>query len=185
MIIRDWYIANERLGIACLTSYILLSAPRAGIRSSSIQRWYLMELFPQVARACLKVNFVGGNENNRSAVKSPLDWSWRMNTCLAMLRFQFQPRRHVLPRASSTWCIIVILPANRQILNVEIHFKNDVPVCILVWKELTDFSRIHFWLEHWILQNFERWMYDYKFLDTLYECFGARVMSSLSGFNGL
>lgn len=72
--------------------------------------------------------FRRGYENNRSAVsslKSPLDWSWRMNTCLAMLRFQFQPRRHVLPRAPSTWSIIIILSANRQILNIEIYFCRE------------------------------------------------------------
>lgn len=126
MILRDWYITNEWLGIACLTSTSVATfRAMRKIKSSSNKAMVSYGIFSVSRKGVSWSQFRKRYKNNRSVVsswKSPFDWSWRMNTCLTVLRFQFHPRIHVLPRVPTMWFIIVILPTNRQILNIEIHF---------------------------------------------------------------
>ena len=101
MILWDWYITNERLGIACLTntSVITFRAMRK-IKSSSNKAMVSYGISSASRKGVSRSQFRKGYENNRSAVsswKSPFDWSRRMNTCLTVLRFQFHPRKHGLP----------------------------------------------------------------------------------------
>jgi len=150
MILQDWYITNERLGIACLTSTSVTTfRATCKIRSRANKTMFshdgLFLIFFISRKTRVLKSICRRYENNRSAVsslKSPLDWSWRINTCLTMLRFQFQRRRHVLPRTPSTWSIIVILFANRQILNI--HFRRELCIVRSSIKKFMDFSKLYF-----------------------------------------
>jgi len=148
MILQDWYITNEQLGIACLTrTSVITFRATCKIRSRANKMILMMVFFNFLYKSQERVlkSICRRYKNNWSAVsslKSPLDWLWRMNTCLTMLRFQFQRRRHVLPRTPSTWSIIVILFANRQILNI--HFRRELCIMRSSIKKFMDFSKLYF-----------------------------------------
>ena len=96
MILRDWYITNERLGIACLTdTSVITYRAMHKIKSSSNKAMVSYGISSVTRKGVSWSQFRKGYKNNRCAIsswKSPFDWSWRMNTCLTVLCFQFQPR---------------------------------------------------------------------------------------------
>jgi len=97
MILRDWYITNERLGIACLTNTSVITyRAMHKIKSSSNKAMVSNEISSVSRKGVPWSQFRKGYKNNRRAIsswKSPFDWSWRMNTCLTVLCFQFHPRK--------------------------------------------------------------------------------------------